>query len=119
MKNDGLDCENPVKHEDIAVGNFACGVHMGQFMEDARREEISRKRELQRKEEDEILAWELTIYQEAYDRLTALDPEMFPGDQRPEKRNYGRRFDKSLDLDIIELERWARSYAEDSTAVTG
>jgi len=107
-----------VKHEDLEAKNYACGVHMRALLQDQERNRAASRRASRRTEEEEIIKWELGIYQKAYDRLSALDPEMFPPGDRPEKTSWSWRFDKTVDLDIIELERWMRSHAKDPTPVT-
>lgn len=117
MKTDGDACTRTVKPVDVEAGNYACGVHMPKFIEDKERKERYEEAERLRREEEEINNFELRIYQDAYDRLNALDPEMFPAEKRPEKQRYWGRFTREFEIDIVELERWCRSYAEAHTAV--
>lgn len=115
-KNEGGNCSNPVKHEDLESSNYACGIHMKRFLEDVEREKRRRQLEKERKELKEMRAWELGIYQEAYDRLTAIDQDLFSADDRPKGDSWNGRFNKNVTVDIVTLERWMRSYAEDTAA---
>lgn len=116
-KGDGKNCTNPVKHEDLEVGNFACGVHMKKFLADEQCKISQEKRRRKEEERAEMARWELGLYQKAYDRLSQDDPEMFPpGNGPPDKLRWSNHFDRTIEVDIIELERWMRSHAEYSTS---
>ncbi|NIN67999.1 MAG: hypothetical protein GTO63_25490, partial [Anaerolineae bacterium] len=107
-KGEGDRCTNPVKWEDIAAEQFACGVHMRQYLSD-REQELANERERRKKAEaEEVAKWELGFYQDAYRRLNALDPELFPLDDMPQLRWRGVSSD--IRIDIIKLDRFVRDH---------
>jgi hypothetical protein len=112
QKNNGDYCGKPIKHEDIEAGNFACGVHMPKEIEEKERREREAENKRRQEEREEMMRWELGIYEEAYARLNAFDPETFPEEEGPRSRSrgfgkaiyFGER-EKKVSMDIVILER--------------
>lgn len=109
--SDGSPCEKPIKFDDIDNGVFACGVHTPKYIEEKERIEAKRRQSEKDQQEKEIAAWMASEYQSAYDRLTELNPDLFPRDERPSfDKKYEKRFrNTNLSFDILDFERWVAS----------